>query len=73
MDIILPITEVRIKTMPMFIPKETDKIPSPNSVECSLKQNLFDPNISSPPNDWMIKLQSRVHNYYNNSRSSENK
>ncbi len=70
---ILPMTERRSKPMPMFIPNETAKIPSPNSVECSLKQNLFDPNISSPPNDWMIKLQSRVHDYYNNSCSSENK
>jgi hypothetical protein len=34
--------------------------------EYSLKQNLFDPTKSSPPNDFMIKLQKRM-SIYNNS------
>jgi hypothetical protein len=35
--------------------------------EYSLKQNLFDPTKSSPPNDFMIKLQKRMSIYNNNS------
>jgi hypothetical protein len=34
--------------------------------EYSLKQNLFDPTKSSPPNDFMLKLQKRM-SIYNNS------
>ncbi len=32
--------------------------------EYSLKQNFFDPSKSSPPNDFMIKLQTRMNKYY---------
>ena len=32
----------------------------------SLKQNFFDPSKSSPPNDFMLKLQNRFINYNNN-------
>jgi hypothetical protein len=35
---------------------------SPKS-EYSLKQNFFDPSKSSPPNEFMIKLQMRMLNY----------
>jgi hypothetical protein len=35
--------------------------------EYSLKQNFFDPSKSSPPNDFMIKLQKRL-TVYNNSK-----
>jgi hypothetical protein len=35
---------------------------SPKS-EYSLKQNFFDPSKSSPPNEFMIKLQMRMSNY----------
>lgn len=35
---------------------------SPKS-EYSLKQNFFDPSKSSPPNEFMIKLQMRISNY----------
>lgn len=31
--------------------------------EYSLKQNFFDPSKSSPPNEFMIKLQMRMSNY----------
>ena len=31
--------------------------------EYSLKQNLFDPSKSSPPNKFIIKLQNRMTNY----------
>ena len=32
--------------------------------EYGLKQNLFDPTKSSPPNDFMIKLNQRIAKYY---------
>jgi hypothetical protein len=32
--------------------------------EYSLKQNVFDPSKSSPPNDFMIKLQIRMKKHY---------
>ncbi len=35
--------------------------------EYSLKQNLFDPTKSSPPNDFMIKLYMRMAIYNNES------
>jgi hypothetical protein len=31
--------------------------------EYSLKQNFFDPSKSSPPNEFMLKLQMRMSNY----------
>jgi hypothetical protein len=31
--------------------------------EYSLKQNFFDPTKSSPPNDFMLKLQLRMNQY----------
>lgn len=37
--------------------------------EYSLKQNVFDPSKSSPPNDFMLKLQLRM-SIYNNSNSN---
>ena len=39
------------------------KINSPKG-EYSLKQNLFDPTKSSPPNEFMIKLRMRMNKYY---------
>ena len=42
---------------------------SPTSIktikEYSLKQNVFDPSKSSPPNDFMLKLQLRMAIYTN--------
>ncbi len=32
--------------------------------EYSLKENVFDPSKSSPPNEFMIKLHRRVDRYY---------
>jgi hypothetical protein len=40
------------------------KINSPKS-EYSMKQNLFDPSKSSPPNNFMSKLEKRI-KFYNN-------
>jgi len=40
------------------------KINSPTS-EYSIKQNLFDPSKSSPPNDFLNKLQKRMKIYNN--------
>ena len=53
------------RSIPIIIPERVDAPPSPKSVECSLKHNLFDPNINSPPSEWMMKLQYRIDNYYN--------
>ena len=43
------------------------KVPKPNNVDTtiSLKENssLFDPSKSSPPNEFMHKLQERINNY----------
>jgi hypothetical protein len=41
-----------------------NKINSPKS-EYSMKQNLFDPSKSSPPNDFMKKLEKRIKIYSN--------
>jgi len=37
-----------------------------NIGEYSLKENFFDPSKSSPPNDFMIKLQMRLSSYNSN-------
>jgi hypothetical protein len=36
-----------------------------NEVECGLTQHFFDPSKSSPPNDFMIKLQMRMSRFSN--------
>jgi hypothetical protein len=54
------------RSIPILVPKEQVQPPSPKSVECSLKNNLFDPDINSPPSDWMYKLQARINYYYCN-------
>jgi hypothetical protein len=41
------------------------KIESPKG-EYSLKQNFFDPSKSSPPNDFMNKLEIRMQIYHGN-------
>ena len=42
--------------------------------EYSLKQNVFDPSKSSPPNDFMLKLQLRMSIYNNfNNNNFQNK
>ena len=43
-----------------------------NSIsEYSLKQNVFDPSKSSPPNDFMLKLHLRM-SIYNNYNTNNN-
>jgi hypothetical protein len=39
--------------------------------EYSIKQNFFDPSKSSPPNDFMLKLQLRM-SIYNNYNTNNN-
>jgi hypothetical protein len=56
------------RSIPILVPEKTNQLPSPKSNECSLKYNLFDPNINSPPSEWMMKLQYRIDNYYNDKR-----
>ena len=41
----------------------TSPIYNNNYNECSLKQNFFDPSKSSPPNEFMLKLQLRMSTY----------
>ena len=50
---IIPIKQSLSTSMKEFSPKG----------EYSLKQNFFDPSKSSPPNDFMIKLQKRMSAY----------
>lgn len=54
------------RSIPILVPTKIISPPSPKSVECSIKKDLFDPNINSPPSDWMCKLQIRINGYYNN-------
>ena len=37
-----------------------------SQTEYSLKQNFFDPTKSSPPDNFMEKLELRMQHYYNN-------
>ena len=50
--------------IPIYIQKKDNNKPSPKGVECSIQRNFFDPSISSPPNEWKMKLESRIQNYY---------
>lgn len=47
------------------------KMDSPSKGEYSLKQNFFDPSKSSPPNDFMIKLHTRM-NRFNHVKKEDN-
>lgn len=40
--------------------------------EYSLKQNVFDPSKSSPPNDFMLKLKLRMAIYNNSYNNDDN-
>jgi len=52
----------------------TSKISDNSFNEYSLKQNVFDPSKSSPPNDFMLKLQLRMSIYNNfNNNNFQNK
>jgi len=59
------------KSIPIYIQKE-QLPPSPKSTEYSLKNNLIDPVIGSPPNEWMMKLTNRIDTYYNEKQISRN-
>ena len=37
-----------------------------NNTDCSLKMNFFSPDKSSPPNNFMIKLHTRINNMSKN-------
>jgi hypothetical protein len=45
------------------IPIKIDKNAFYEKNQYSVKQNLFDPTKNSPPNDFMIKLYSRMMHY----------
>lgn len=57
-----------LHTIPIVIKERSKNIPiknlNTNTNEYSLKQNMFDPSKSSPPNEFMIKLKKRVSVYY---------
>ena len=59
-----------LSTIPIIIKERSKNIPiknlntNTNINEYSLKQNMFDPSKSSPPNEFMIKLKKRVSVYY---------
>jgi hypothetical protein len=40
-------------------------------IEYSLKQNFFDPSKSSPPNEFLLKLQLRMTNYSKTCKKDE--
>lgn len=48
----------------------TSKIADNSFSEYSLKQNVFDPSKSSPPNDFMLKLHLRISIYDTNTNST---
>ena len=67
---------------PRIIHERSNLIPSPQSSptnkkvgfsinEYSLKQNFFDPSKSSPPNEFMLKLQLRM-SYYESFNKTDN-
>jgi hypothetical protein len=56
---------IKSHTIPISIKKQNIDFNIENKNQYSLKQNLFDPTKSSPPNDFMIKLYSRLIHYDN--------
>ena len=57
---------IRERSQPIDIKKNLStsmKMNSPKG-EYSLKQNFFDPSKSSPPNEFIIKLNMRMNKYY---------
>ena len=53
----------RSKIIPIQQNSPTKKKESLGYNEYSLKQNFFDPSKSSPPNEFMLKLQLRMSHY----------
>jgi hypothetical protein len=54
---------IRIPKSPLT--KEENNNRQKEEVEYSLKENIFDPSQSSPPNDFMTKLELRMSKYFN--------
>jgi hypothetical protein len=70
-----------MKTGTNIIQERTNNIPIKTSLSTnmkseldnslSLKQNFFDPSKSSPPNEFILKLQKRINIYnYNNNNNN---
>lgn len=57
---IIPITPTQT---PSLSPTPLSPINKKVEKEYSLKENIFDPSKSSPPNEFMNKLQIRMKNY----------
>lgn len=53
-------------------PTSLKNIKEYNFKEYSLKQNVFDPSKSSPPNDFMMKLKLRMSIYSDNGNNGNN-
>jgi hypothetical protein len=47
-----------------YVKSEPIPIKNNHSIEPSLRQNLFDPTKSSPPNEFLNKLRFRMDTYY---------
>jgi hypothetical protein len=56
-------TRAKGMTKPIEIKKKIIDVNFENKNQYSLKQNLFDPTKSSPPNDFMLKLYNRIIQY----------
>lgn len=58
----------RSPSIPISQASPTSRSDESSFSEYSLKQNVFDPSKSSPPNDFMLKLQLRmsIYNNFNN-------
>jgi hypothetical protein len=54
----------RSNIIPISQGSPTNKIENASATEYSLNENVFDPSKSSPPNEFLLKLQLRM-NIYN--------
>lgn len=59
-------------SLPLSIPEPVIKHSSETCVEYNLKQNFFNPDKSSPPNYWQLRLEQRLDNYYDLEKKWEN-
>jgi hypothetical protein len=72
MNSIQPIIKERTKSIPIIKNLYNEINKNKPKCEYSLKTNIFDPSKSSPPNDFMIKLQMRMSLYNNNNNNNNN-
>jgi hypothetical protein len=56
---------IRIPRSPSSRIEEKEKEREREEAEYSLKENIFDPFKCSPPNDFMLKLELRMSQYFN--------